>query len=150
MGFRSITIRPIPRVRLRAINMAFIPKKKDDETKAYPPLTDSSFRSASLSPMTIEERRKWEVMFARFHQPHAEVIKEIETKTGTQVTNIIQNITSPKTECYWEKVGDDVWYEQGEVYCKYGLHAIHADLSDPDAAPYLKLTNASDTERDGG
>ena len=51
--------------------MAFERRKNDDETKRYTPLTDPEFRAKSLSPMTIEERRKWEVMFARFHQPHS-------------------------------------------------------------------------------
>jgi len=75
-------------------------KKKDDETKAYPPLTDPEFRKGGLSPMTFEERRKWEVMFTRLHEPHEELVVKSGLPEGGNPGDFLK--TDGRGGYYWE------------------------------------------------
>ncbi len=113
-----------------------------------PPLVDEAFRKPALTSVTIEERRKWEAMFARFHEPHSHVLTQAQAAAVIQVTNIINEVVTPASECYWVKVADDVHYLEGDVYCAYGVNAQHAILSDPTASSYVRLINPTDELRD--
>jgi hypothetical protein len=148
---------------LRGINVAFEPKKKDDETKGYTPLTDPSFRKASLSPMTIEERRKWEVMFTRFHQPHSELVSAFDgfkLPPGGEAGDFLTTDGHDKYywsngACYWKASGANIYFATGNIavgdvpndtntiYAK-GNILVQSDT----AQPYVKISNASATERD--
>ncbi len=143
--------------------MGFIPKKKDDETKVFTPLTDPAFRAASLSPMTIEERRKWEVMFARFHQPHSEITTQIQAfalppggEAGDALTTDGKNhYYWAHGGCYWLKAGANLYHATGNIAVgdvPNNANTIYAKgnilVQATDAQPYIKISNASDTERD--
>jgi hypothetical protein len=148
---------------LRGINVAFEPKKKDDETKGYTPLTDPSFRKAALSPMTIEERRKWEVMFTRFHQPHSELVSAFDgfkLPPGGEAGDFLTTDGHDKYywsngACYWKASGANIYFATGNIavgdvpndtntiYAK-GNILVQSDT----AQPYVKISNASDTARD--
>lgn len=112
------------------------------------PLVDQAFREPGLTSITIEERRKWEAMYARFHEPHSAVLARAQAASVIQVTNTINEVVAPGSECYWVKVADDVHYLEGDVYCAYGVHAQHAILSDATASSYLRLVNPTDELRD--
>jgi hypothetical protein len=109
--------------------MGFIPKKKDDETKKYTPLTDPDFRNVALSPITIEERRKWEVMFTRFHRPHQVEVAEI-IKNNPVIISDVDNYWSglPLDGILYEMLTCDAgvlsWGWKGDGNTFLGLEAV--------------------------
>jgi hypothetical protein len=143
--------------------MAFERRKDDDETKRYTPLTDPEFRAKSLSPMTIEERRKWEVMFARFHQPHSEITKQIEAFTLPPGGEYGDALTTDGKghyywshgNCYWKPASKNIYFATGNIAVgdiPNDTNTIYAKgnilVQSDSAQPYIKISNASDTERD--
>jgi hypothetical protein len=143
--------------------MAFERRKNDDETKRYTPLTDPEFRARSLSPMTIEERRKWEVMFARFHQPHSEITKQIESFALPPGGEYGDALTTDGKghyywshgNCYWKPASKNIYFATGNIAVgdiPNDTNTIYAKgnilVQSDSAQPYIKISNASDTARD--
>ncbi|MFA5378501.1 MAG: hypothetical protein WC455_22295 [Dehalococcoidia bacterium] len=143
--------------------MAFERRKDDDETKRYTPLTDPEFRAKSLSPTTIEERRKWEVMFSRFHQPHSEITKQIESFSLPPGGEYGDALTTDGKghyywshgNCYWKPASKNIYFATGNIAVgdiPNDTNTIYAKgnvlVQSDSAQPYVKISNASDTERD--
>jgi hypothetical protein len=98
-------------------------RKTDEKVK---PFQNVEFRKPSLDAGTIQERRKFEANLRRYG-----LAGEIVTTPIPAAATAIQDITNitvtgdvvtgpPPSPQYWEKVGDDLWYTQGNVYSTGG------------------------------
>lgn len=136
---------------------------KKDETKVYTPLTDPEFRAKSLTTISIEERRKWEVMFARFHQPHGDLTTQMETfrlPPGGENGDFLMtdgegHYSWSGGACHWLAAGKNIYYATGNIAVgdtPNDTNTIYAKgnilVQATAAQPYIKISNASATARD--
>jgi hypothetical protein len=101
--------------------MAIERRRKADEKVT--PFSDVNFRKPSLDAGTMLDRRQFEENLIRYKiMERLTTLEEDVDNVITGETTIIQTtVTAPDASCYWTRVGNDVWYTGGDVYCRYEL-----------------------------
>ncbi len=137
--------------------MAIERRRKADEKVT--PFSDVDFRKPSLDAGTMLDRRQFEENLIRYKiMERLAALESDVDNVVTGATTIVQTtVAAPDANCYWAKVGNDVWYTQGDVYCRYELRletksntardpAIKFGVGDPSVVKYTIGLDDSDSD----